>query len=371
MASSIMPVSSSNNLTTKLWSAKLRQDTIMGSPILADAISDGIIMKTDDLKKGAGDRVTMPFSKRLTGTGVLGDAPKRPSQTQIQYTKHDLYVDKLSHTTWAKTDGTISQQRTAFDLEEATYPSLSDWFTQRMIFGFFNQIGGNSATSISFDGDTYTGDNLKIVTGLNTATAPTTYRSFYATGSSDANVAGSSSATLTLQAIDALEEEAYTQRSGVNNVIPIIGRPYKFKFYVPRTGYKQLLQQAQASGNITLSQITLSKEAGGTDAAAQLDGSFLYSDTMIVSVPNHYIPAGVTSNASQANTKRAIFVGAEAACLAFGKGFGGQVPGFNILTDEDKIEETNTTAVTGIFGLIRTDVDGYALSSMTYSHYVA
>jgi len=367
----------SSNYTAKLWSEKLYMDTIMGVPLIADAISDGILARKDDLVRSAGDRVRMTFSKRLTGTGIIGDAPKRPNTKQVEYAYDDVVLDKLSSDPVdAKVEGTISQQRTAFDLQETLYPSVSDWFAQRMIVGMFNQLGGNTATSLAFDGTTYTGSSLVAITGLNAASAPTTHRVFYAgTGNtSDADVAADSTATLTLQAVDDLETEAFTQRSGVNNFKPLIGQGYKFKFYVPMTGFKQLKQQAQANGNITFPQIILNKEAGGSDAAAMIGDYFDYSYTRIVAVPDHYIPAGVTASATQANTKRALFVGAEAGCLVFGKGYdasGETVPGFKIISDDDKIEETVQTVATGIFGIKKTVVDSYDQSAMVYTHYVA
>lgn len=367
--------STSSNYTAKLWSEKLYMDTIMGVPLIADAIQSGVLARKDDLVRSAGDRVRMTFSKRLTGTGIKGDAPKRPNTKQVEYAYDDVLLDKLSSDPVdAKVEGTISQQRTAFDLQETLYPSVSDWFAQRMIAGMFNQLGGNTATSISFDGSTYTGSSLTNITGLNAATAPTTYRAFYATGSSDANVAADNTATLKLQAVDELETEAFTQRAGVNNFKPLIGLGHKFKFYVPMTGFKQLKQQAQSNGNITFPQIILNKEAGGTDAAAMIGDYFDYSYTRIIAVPDHYIPAGVTASAAQANTKRAIFVGAEAGCLVFGKGYdaGGEaVPGFKVISDDDKIEETVQTVATGIFGIKKTVVDTYDQSVMTYTHYVA
>lgn len=368
----------SSPYTAKLWSARLYQDSIFGTPILADAMSDGIILKKDDLVRSAGDRVQISFSERLTGAGIRGDLPKRPSTVQQEYQYHNLNIDKLSsNPVSAKMDGTISQQRTAFDLEEPLYTSVADWFQQRLIAGFFNQLGGNTATSISFDGTTYTGDSLTNITGLNSATAPSTNRVVYATGSSDANVAASSSATIGLDAVYELEAKAESQIAGVQNFIPIIGKPYKYKLYVARTGYRQLWEEAQASGSVTLSQIVLNRMAGGEkDASAMIGDSFQHSQTQIIAVPDHYIPRGVTASAAQANTRRAIFVGASACCLAFGKGYDATakdaaMPGFKILTDTDKIEETVITSATGCFGMSKTKVGDDDLSVITYSHYVA
>ena len=375
MAETIIPVGASSSFTSKVWSAKLYQDTIMGDPIIADALSDGVIMQQNDLVRGAGDRIRMNFSKRLTGTGIIGDAPKRPNQKQIQHAYDDVNIEKLSSDpVYAKIEGTISQQRTAFDLDTTSYPSVSDWFKQRMISGFFNQLGGNTASSIAFDGATYTGSNLIGITGMNATTAPSSNRVFFATGSTDAAVGASSSATLTLQAIDELEEEAGTQRTGVNNFIPLIGKGYKYKFYVAESAFKQLKQQAQVNGNLTLPQIMLQQESSGKNATALLDDSFQYSKTLVISVPNHYMPTGITSGAAQLNTKRAIFTGAGAACLAFGKGYSDKketIAGFKILNDNDDIEETRITVATGIFGLKKTVIDGVDQSAMTYTHYIA
>ena len=144
MGDVIQPVASGSAYASKLWSAALHQDMIMGEPILADAIACGALKKVDDLVRAAGDRVRIPYNKRLTGVGILGDAPKRPTTKQMERAYHDVNIDKLSSpVVYAKSDGTISQQRTAFDLDVDMYSGVSDWFKQRMIAGYFNQLGGN------------------------------------------------------------------------------------------------------------------------------------------------------------------------------------------------------------------------------------
>lgn len=378
MTATSYAISTSEDIAVKQWSELLHQDVIMGEPLINDMRQDGVLVIEDGLTKAAGDKVTKNYSTRLTQKGVLGSGPKRSAAKNVTYVTDSIIVDELTITVRAKTKGSIVQQRVAFDLDDSSYYEAANWFKQRVIGGAFNQAGGFLATSFTFDGETYTGDNRKQMTGLQLPTAPTTYRAKYATGSSDANVQADSTATLTLAAIDACVTEARTQRAGVNNFKPLIGKryngmPYNYVFYVSVSGMTQLIQDATgvSYGNIILNQL-----AGGKDDAAAMAGrAFVYRDTKVVEVPDHYIPNGLDSGTVQANVKRALFCGAEAACLAFGKGYesmkGETVPGFTLVNDYDKIEKEVYTSATGIFGIKKAVVNSYDQSVITYSHYYA
>lgn len=368
-------VGTSDNEAVKLWANKLHIDTTLGNGLIADMLSDGILVEEKALSKGAGDRVRKHWSKRLTGKGIIGDNPVRPNAKEITYVTDDITVDKLTNAVRAKTKGSISQQRTAFDLEASTYPVAMNWFKDRMHAGAFNQLGGNTATSITFDGETYTGDERQAIWGLNSTTAPTTNRVIYAdpsNNSSDDDVNTGTDA-MTLSLIDDAVDLALTQVSGVNNFKPILGKPYQFKLYIGSKGYKSLIQEAQSNGSITLSQMELQRISSGVDNP-YVGQSFIYNRTKVVEVPDHLMPIGNNAGTALTNVQRALFCGAEAGCLAFGQGYtsgGDSIPGFNIVQDDDPIEHEIITSVEGIFGIKKAVVDSEDQSVITISHYVS
>lgn len=375
MADIIKPTGS--NETVKVWATRLYMDTIMGTQFLSSALADGIIVRENNLTKGAGDRVRMYYSKRISGKGVIGDAGSiRAAAEAVTTVTDDINIDQLAIPVLNKVKGSISQQRVNYDLSEQAYESAKDWFAQRMICGMFYQLGGFNPTSFSYDGQTYTGDIRLSLQGLNAPTAPSTYRSvFTGTGQTTENgVNGSSAATITLAQIDAAVAEAETQRAGVNNFKRLVGKQYRYVLFLGVKGWNQLLQQAQSSGNLTYPQMVLNKLAGGDMGAAYIGDEFIYNTTKIVKVPEHYIPNGINSNTVLANCKRALFCGAEAMGLALGQGYTDSkdsIPGFNLVTDLDKIEDELLTKAQGIIGMKKAVVDTYDQSVIVLPHYIA
>lgn len=370
----LFTVGTSSDFAVKLWSKRLYMDSIHGEGLISDMIGDGILMEDKDLSKGAGDRVRIHYNQRLSKKGVIGDGAVRPNAKDLAYFTDDVLINKLSQPTKVKADGSMAQQRTSFDLKAAQYPVMADWFKQRMIAGAFNQLGGNTATSLSFDGLTYTGDERLEITGMQTPTAPSTNRVIYADPSNNNsdNDVNTGTDRMKLALIDDAVDLALDQVGGVNNFLPIIGKPYKFKLYIGHKGFNDLLQEAQSSGNITLGQLELNRVSSGT-GQTYLGDFFDYNYTRVVRVPEFYIPVGNNSGTALTNVKRALFVGRDAGCLAFGKGYesnGDTIPGFNIVEDLDPIEEEIVGKVTGIFGVKKAVVNSEDQSVITISHYV-
>ena len=372
----LFSVPTGSDFTVKAWSSRLHADAVMGSGIIAEMMDDGILWEETDLSKNqGGDRIRVQYSKRLTGKGLVGDAPVRSSATAPTFVYDDVVINKLTKAVKSKTDGSMAQQRTAFDLGERDYAEVVDWFKQRMSFSAFNQLLANTATAIAFEGDVYTGTDIGQVTGFNTVTAASQYRAFYSGGQvSDTAVGANTTATIKLADLDAMRLEAKQQRAGINNFKPIMNKPYQYKLFLGNAGFVQLIQQADNAG-LTLPAILKAQLAGGSYKDSAFDGEgFDYFNVRVRCVPDHFLTAGISGGVAVANTKRALFAGREAGVIAFGKGYGkgsDSVPGFNIIEDMDKIEEERLTKVTGIYGLKAAVVDGYQQSAITLSHYTA
>lgn len=366
-------VGASDTYEQKIWSATLYSDTVMSAPLIQELLSDGVIVRKDDLSRANGGRVQFNYVHRLNGKGLIGDtASARAAASNIRYDNQEIQIDELSKSVITKIDGSISQQRTPFSLEAEDVPQVVDWYTQRFIVGAMNQLGGNNATSLTFEGETYTGNERFELTGMNLATAPT--RTVLGGSQSTENgVNGDTTATLTLQMFDNARKEAYTQTNNQLNFKMISGKGYDMVALVSVEGMNQLYQQAQASGNLTFAQMYLNQLAGGASAESALP-TMIYRGIKFIEVPNHYMPQGNNSGATLANTRRAMICGEGAVKLCFGKGYedqSGVVPGFNIATDVDVIDKYKITNVTSLFGMEKCTVNSSDVSVVTLTHYEA
>lgn len=374
MVDSRFTVGASDTYEQKIWSSALYTDTIMSEPLIQELLSDGVITRKDDLSRANGGRVQFNYVHRLNGKGIIGDtASARAAAANIRYDNQEIAINELSKSVISKTDGSISQQRTPFSLTEENVPQVVDWYKQRFIVSAMYQLGGFDATSLTFDGSTYTGDERLELTGMNAASAPTANRSVWANNqTTDNGVNGDTSATLTLQLFDDARKKAMTQTADKMNFKAISGKPYDYVALVSTSGMTQLLQQAQSNGNLTISQMILSRLAGGGNSVDL--PPMIYNKTKLVEVPDHYMPRGVNSGSSLANTHRFMFCGEGALKLCFGKGYSdqtGTVPGFNIASDVDVIDKYIITNITSLFGMEKCTVNSEDVSVVTGAHYVA
>ena len=190
-------IATGDDITNKRQSEALHTDIIFGEPLVADMMADGVLVEKEDLKKAAGDKVTCNFSTRITDAGILGDGSVRNNATMISFVTDSVIIDKLTIPAKAKIKGSMTQQRVAFDHEEQTFVETANAFKQRVLTGAFKQLGGELATTLTYDGVSLTGDERRKFTGIGQLpTAPTTYRKKFATGSADETVQASSSFTL-------------------------------------------------------------------------------------------------------------------------------------------------------------------------------
>jgi len=369
------PVGSADDIAAKLWAKKLMMDTVHGQGLLADMVSDGIMVMETDLSRNAGDRIRKFWNQRLSSKGIIGDGAVRPNAKDIQRYHDDIVIDKLTQVVKGKDKGSMSQQRATFDLLEDQGAVLADWFKERITLGAFNQLGGNTATTLTYDGETYTGDDRKQITGLQIPTAPTSNRLILADSANNSteNAVNSGTDRFKLALVDSAVDLAFTQFSGTNNFKPIVGKPYKFKLYLGHKAFNDLIQEGVSGGILSLSQLELARLSGGKDASYVGD-FFDYNYTRVVRVPEHFMPIGNNSGTALPNVKRALFCGREAACLAFGRGYDNgkdPVAGFNIVEDTDKIEEEVVAKVTSICGVKKAVVNSQDQSVITISHYVS
>lgn len=350
---SITQFGTNSTSTVKLWSQRTLYDFVSDTQMLGQMMKSGVLRREDQTSKTAGDRVTISFLERLEGQGLLGMEAATNQEDSLTYFTDNLNIDQLRYVVNNPAPYTIDQQRVLYDLPEDTYRVESEWMQVRGILGAFNQLAGNTATTITYDGQNYTGANRLKVTGLNAAVAPSTgsaTRIIRQNGqTTDQGVGGDTTCTAKLTDILQMETIAATSRPYIRPLSET--SEIKFHYFVHTQCYQDLMTDASSSlqyRDIQQALITSGRGEG------EMQRSFVFSQTRVFN--SDKIPQGVDSgtSAAVANTRRNVFCGRDAGAIAFGKGYTDgreSVAGFRIVSDFWDVGQVQRVAIAGIFGI--------------------
>jgi len=346
--------STNSSSTVKLWSERTLYDFVSDTEMLGQMIKAGVLRRVDNTNKDAGDRVTVSFLNRLTDQGLLGSAAATGSESALTYFTDNLNIDQLRIPVSIPAPYTIDSQRVQYDLPEDTYRVMSEWMKVRGILGAFNQLAGNTANTITYDGVAYSGNDRLKITGLNADAAPSTTSGVTRiirpnSLTTDQAVAADTTATLKLSHVLQCETIAQTARPYIRPLSET--SEVKYHMYVHTQQYNDLLQDTSSPyqyRDIQNSLITSGRGEG------EIQRSFVFSQTRIFN--SDKIPLGVNSSTSAAvsNCRRAIFCGRDAGAIAFGKGYSdgrAEVAGFRINSDYYDIAQVQRFAMVGVFGI--------------------
>lgn len=307
--------------TNQLWSKVLMTEAKKKSYFYDKGMvgPEGILTEQKELSKGPGDRITVQLATIPTGHGRTStETLEGNEESQTTYTD-TLYIDELAHAMTVPTNRTIDATRVGYSPREAAVRLMGDWAAITIDSWVFNQLAGNSATSIEFDRRAaYTSGDLIKATGMNTAIAPSSTRLKIAGGKAN-DQSLTSSDTLTLDLIDAMLEEATLATDGAGSVQPIIvNGEERYPTFIPYEGYVDL----KRDGTSTINWFDLQKAViqGGAGTNADIFKGAIGTYDKAIFYTTSRLPSGVHSStgATVASTKRVIMCGKGAGSIAFG-----------------------------------------------------
>lgn len=296
--------------TVKLWSRKLYREalnrTFMRRFMSND--TDSIIQIQDDASKGAGDRVRILLRTQLGNIGISGDGTLEGQEEALTTHTDDVLIDQLRHA--VRSGGRMTEQRVPFSIRNEARLGLEDWWADRIDDSIFRQLGGATADT------RLTGMNDAVALDTNHIVWPATLGT-----QTEAQLnTDSASGTMTLQDIDSLVETAKTSTFPIRP-LNVNGEPYFAMFIHPfqatdlriNTGTAQWLdiQKAVAQGG------RISDNPIFTGALGVYNQTILHE-----AIRTPVSPA-------QPNVRRALFCGAQAAAVAFGRDNGPNVMTWN------------------------------------------
>jgi len=348
-------------MAIKLWSKQLAYAE-RANLDLADIMGedeDSILQVKKETQKGKGDKVTYALSTRLTGAGI-GEGMAADGNAEALSTFSDsLVIGELGHNVGVPSEDTIDAQRVPFNLREACRNRLAGWWADRKSASFFNQVCG------------YTPQTNNYYTGLNPVTAPsgdgnTNLRQIWQNTATTDQGLGSSD-TFTTALIDKAVQYA---RSGNNMIRPIMikGQP-KYVIYLHEGQVTSLRTNTGANGWLDIHRTALS--AGESTKSPIYNGALGEWNTCILR-RSQDVTLGVNSSsgASVANVRRAVLLGAQAACIAFGmrNSSGDRFRWNEELKDHKRKLEVSAWSIWGMKKALYNSVDHGVLVMSTYSN---
>ena len=288
----------------KLWSKKLFREALNNTTMAADigSGSGSIIQLMDDTSKGAGDRIRTILRMQLSGEGIQGDSTLEGQEEALITYTDDVVINQLRHAVRSK--GNMSEQRIPFSVRNEARIGLQDWWADRFDTSIINQLSGNTAQT-----DTrYTGNQAVTATDSNHEFRPNSK-------SSDATLSAADAMSLTL--LDSLVEKAETLSVPIRPVM-VGGQPHYVLYMHP----SQVTSLRTSTDTGQWLDIQKAAMQGGRVADNPIFTGALGVYNGVVLKKNNRIPLGVNGTSTVANTRRAIFAGAQSACIAFGRDHG-------------------------------------------------
>lgn len=322
--------------------------------------SNALIHVKSDLNKGAGDRLTFGIRQQLAGAGVSGDNTLEGNEEQLITYTQNLTINQLRHA--VRSVGKMSEQRVPFSVRAEARDGLADWWADRWDTWFFNQVCGNTAVT----DEKYFGFNTLVAPDAGHMIlgniGPTVASGIVALA--EASLSATTTARFHLGLIDRARERADL---AVNTFRPIMvdGEKRYVAFIDPRQ--RTSLRQSMSSTQWSDIQLAALSARDASDNPIYSGAIGVYNDTVIhVSTR---IPRVVGATAGTADVSRAVFCGAQAACLGFGQGYGKSSMDWN----EELFDYKNKLGVEAgcIGGIVKTRFNGSDFAAITMSTYEA
>ena len=349
-------------LAVKLWSKDLtraERETLELQSLIGDD-ENSIIQMKSELKKGAGDKVTFGLRARLSGQGIGASDVAEGNGEALSIYSDSLYINELGHVVGVKSENTIDAQRVPFDLRRQAKDGLGEWWADRKAVSFFNHVCGYTPanTESATSGTKFTGHNTVI------APAGTGRQIWAGTATTDQGLTAND--TFTLDLIDAAVEAATV---GSRMIRPIIIKGQK-KYVMYLHPYQVTsLRTNSASGQWL--DIQKAAMAGMDSKASPIYTGSLGEYNGVILRKSQDVTLGVQSAAaatSVSSVRRAVLLGAQAACIGYGESNGGGKYRWNEeLLDHKRRLEVSAWGIWGIKKAQFNSVDHGVIVVSTYA----
>ena len=327
----------SHALAVKRWSTSLAVEA--AKKMYFGKFIGSVITKLTDLQKAAGDQITYGLRMKIRGAGITGDNTLEGNEEALTYYSDAILIDQLRHAVRSK--GKASEQRVPYSMRASAREALATWWAERfdeLLFVYLSGARGVDTTlTLPIGFTTFAGNALQ---------APDAAHIQYADGLVKATI--TTAAKMDLAEIDGLVEKAETVDPMIQPIMidgekhyVLLMHPYQATDLRTNTNTGQWLDIQKAANRRGTSNPIFSGSLG------MYNNVIMHSHRNVVRFSDY--GAGVNLPAA-----RALFLGQQAAALAFGNGGGNTVAQYS--WKEDLFDYGNQLGVAAgsIFGVSKT-----------------
>lgn len=146
-----MNTQSRSELRMELWRRELFKDVIDGMYFTQNGLmgkgDNYIVQVFDELKKSAGDTITVPLTAKLSGAGVTGDSELEGNEESISSYYDQIAIDQIRNA--VRLTGSLDQQMNSYDMYKDAKDKLSIWAQEYLERQIFMKLGGVSALTLT------------------------------------------------------------------------------------------------------------------------------------------------------------------------------------------------------------------------------
>lgn len=339
------------------------------APLIGEDAGSIIHLKTEP-KKEKGDQVTYGLRMQLTGDGVTENETQEGREESLTTYSDALVLTELSHAVRVKGENTIDNQRILFDTRKEARNGLKDWYAKRVSIGFFLHVCGYAGTAYSHRGLMV--DPTKAVYNLgNSVTSPSSSRKvFAAAGAGESNTTDEgleSDDIFDLRMIDYAKELARTAATPIRPV-NIDG----MEVYVAYLHPYQVVDLRTSTDTGQWMDFTKAAYNGrGKDNPIFSGALGMYNGVVLRESEDVTPGANSSTGASISTVRRAVLLGAQAAALGYGTGFGEGSNAYKWVEETFDYQRELGVSVQCLMGLSKTVFNSIDFGSITMSSYAA
>jgi N4-gp56 family major capsid protein len=343
-----------NALAVKLFAKKLFQEALKQtyfSRFMGSGTSN-IVQLKNETSKGPGDQITYGLRMQLSGAGIQGDGQLEGNEEGLITYSDALLINQLRHA--VRSAGKMSEQRVTFDVRDECRVGLQDWWADRLDQSWINQIAGNTVQT-----DTrYTGNNATV--------APDTAHKVFVNANELTDASISTTSIFSFAVIDKAVEKAKTASPLIRPVN--VDGTMMFVCLLHPVQVTDLRITTTTGGWLDIQKAAMT---GGrvSDNPIFTGALGVYNNTVLHEAVR--LPAATTavSTTAQANTRRAVFCGAQSAVLAYGQNNSDQ----EMTWVEELFDYGNQLGVSAglIFGVKKTVFNSADFGTITIPTYAA
>jgi N4-gp56 family major capsid protein len=263
--------------------------------------TDSIIQVRNELGKGEGDEIKMDIRLPLSGTGIVGNKTVEGNEEKMSFRQFKFTIEELNHA--VDTGGRMEEQRIPYNLMVEGKAGLQEWWVERLSEYAVNTLAGNSAFI-------FCGKDMSSSTDAfaQVIAEPGSNQHLFINGHS-AESTMTAADTIDLGFLDAMKQRAEIPASGCYKLRPLMmgGKRY-FRVLMHNYMFDSLRR------NTNVGEWGDLQRAAGKLKMPEVEIEY---NGMLIS-KSERMPRTTAGSTSTEGVYRAVLLGAQAACWAWG-----------------------------------------------------